>query len=328
MNDSFCLTFGFLFALVLASNVSGQEMVGRYGFVTSRTFDCQEASAARERIRVMVEDYGIREFQFHDWFFDYSTPIRTARWTDPFFRKAPICLSTLEAYIDEIHAHGARAWAYVQAVGAEETSWANPGAGIFPMLDKHGQWHWHVGRFPCYFLNGFWAKHMVSAWAPVIRAMRFDGIHWDALGPFAAVYEAEKAGVKEFIQVAYGLLEPYGLKQTFNFVDLFWWDDETVANSLEFPYAEVWSRKQADTYFSFMAHSIFKDRTGAIAYYPTVDKPSGVTEEEVLIARHQESLSHRLFYIAIGDGERRLINEYWPNTRPLTLEAAKALKIR
>jgi hypothetical protein len=297
---------------------------GEYGYLTD--FRCQSDAEARARIRTMAREFGIREFQLYDWFADYSTPTRGARWTDPFFRRREICRATLSAYISEIHRQGGRAWAYVQAVGAEETSWANAARQIFPLM-RGGRWHWHAGRFPCYFLNGAWARHMAARWAPEIRQLGFDGIHWDTLGALASDRAAETAGTHAFLRTTQAELRRHGLLQTLNFVDLAWWDVGVVLDTVEFPYAEVWSPGAEQAYYRAMFRPDLLQRRGAMAFYPSVAIPSGWTESRVLIARHQEAARHGLVYIAIGDGERRVVNEYWPNGKPLTTEERRALAV-
>jgi hypothetical protein len=315
---------GFL-VLFLSQSAGAAGLLGEYGYLTA--FHCQGEAGARARVRTMVREFGIREFQLYDWFADYSTPTRGTRWTDPFFRRREICRATLTTYIDEIHRQGGRAWAYVQAVGAEETSWANPARQIFPLM-HNGQWHWHAGRFPCYFLNGAWARHMVAAWAPAVRQLGFDGIHWDTLGALAPEYAAETGGVHAFLHTALSEMRRYGLKQTMNFVDMAWWDTSVVLATVEFPYVEVWSQAKEQAYYQAMFHPLLLKRRGAIAFYPTVAQPAGWTASQTMIARHREAARHGLAYIAVADGDRRVVNEYWPNTEPLSAEERRELAVK
>lgn len=287
---------------------------GEYGYLTA--FHCQSDSEARGRIRTMAREFGIGEFQLYDWFADYSTPTSGSRWTDPFFRKREICRQTLTTYIDEIHRQGGRAWAYVQAVGAEETSWANPVRQIFPLM-HNGQWHRHANRFPCYFLNPAWARHMVERWAPAVRELGFDGIHWDTLGALAPNYAAEAAGVHAFLKATQAELRRYGLLQTMNFVDMAWWDTGVVIATVEFPYAEVWSQAKQQAYFAAMRHPLLLKRRGALGFYPNAAPSPGRTGTQTLIDRHREARRQGLAYIAVADGVRRVVNEYWPITEPM-----------
>lgn len=302
-----------------------QGLTGEYGYLTA--FHCQSDSEARNRIRAMARDFGVREFQFYDWFADYSTPTQGARWTDPFFRKREICKATLAAYIDEIHRQHGRAWAYVQAVGAEETLWANPARHIYPLI-HNGVWHRHAGRFPCYFLNGAWARHQVAVWAPTIRQMGFDGVHWDTLGALAPDYPAETGGVRDFLVTALEELKRYKLKQTLNFVDMAWWDTSLVLATVEFPYVEVWSEAKEQEYFKAMFHPLLLRRGGVIGFYPSTAPPPGQTPSQILIARHRAAAGHGIAYIAVADGERRVVNEYWPNTERINAEERRELAMR
>ena len=81
-----------------------------------------------------------------------------------------------------MHRQGARAWAYVQAVGAEEKDLENPEDNLWKLMDANGTWHWHppgtdTPCFPTYFANAAWAKHMAGRWVRPIKDLGFDGIH-------------------------------------------------------------------------------------------------------------------------------------------------------
>ncbi len=274
----------------------------------------------------MVQEFGIKEFQFYDWFADYSHPTMGNIWTDPWLHQRQICRSSLIIYLDEIHKQGGRAWAYVQSVAAEETTWADPSKQIYPLIDANNVWYWHEGKFPCYFLNAAWADHMVQTWAPEIKAMGFDGIHWDSLGPIAGDYTAETNGTQAFLQETKKALAPYGLKQTFNFVNLSWWSNEVLSN-LEFPYAEVWNMTLETNYYTKVAKIIFGQLGAVMAFYPNADVPQGWTNSQVLIARFQQAQKFHVAYLAIGDGNRRVTGAYLPDTQPLSDAETEALKI-
>jgi glycosyl hydrolase family 66 len=81
-------------------------------------------------VATLARTFGIKEFQFYDWFATYSKPTNGPSWPDPFKRERQIYRETIQTYIDEIHRRGGRAWASVQAVGADEADLANPSAGI------------------------------------------------------------------------------------------------------------------------------------------------------------------------------------------------------
>jgi len=306
------------------------KLLGNYGFLTK--WECQSEGEARRRIVEMSELLGVREFQFYDWFADYSTPVRGMEWSDPYFNQRQVCRSTIEVYIDEIHRRGGRAWAYVQSVGAEETDLENPSRGIYKLTDHLGQWHWHPSRddphaFPTYFANAEWAELMVARWAPAIKELGFDGIHWDTLGSIAGDKSAETGGFHAFLRRAKELLATYGLKQTLNFVDLAWWDSQVVADCVEFPYAETWDASSAYRYYDAMKATALSVHWGVFAMYPSTDVPTGWTESQVLLVRWKEAALHRLAYLVVGDGLRRMKGQYWPETIEFTNNELTVLRV-
>ena len=293
---------------------------GGYGFLTD--YGPYPEAQARGRVATLAQTFGIKEFQFYDWFATYSKPTNGPPWPDPFKRERQIYLETIQTYIDEIHRRGGRAWASVQAVGAEEADLADPSAGIYPLLDRDGKQYRHspeVPRFWAYFLNEAWAERMTGVWASAVKELGFDGIHWDTLGPKAGDYAAEVNGTHAFLRRAKRNLAALGLSQTLNFVDLAWWDPGLAANGLvAFPYAEVWSMTSEKSYYAAMNDPALAGIWGVMAFYPTVDKPDGWTDSEVMLARWAEALKHRLRYLILGDDERRLIGPYFPDATPLS----------
>ncbi|HJT81058.1 MAG TPA: glycoside hydrolase family 66 protein [Chthoniobacterales bacterium] len=335
-----------LFALILATatgepgaNTAGARepasakarLRGEYGFLSCATLGAQPEKEIRARVAVMAKTFGIREFMFYDWFADYSTAIAGPNWTDPFYHRDAISRRTIEVSIDEIHRQGGRAWAYVQAVGAEEQNLEDPNRDIWKLKNAKGEWYWHPPgaakpRFPTYFANAAWAKHMVDRWAEPVKQLGFDGIHWDTLGKIAGDYGAETAGIHAFIRTAKKLLRDRGLRQTMNMVDLAWWDRELVRDYLEFPYAEVWSNESRQRYFDEMKQPDMIVVRGVIAMYPSVAVPPGATEADVICNRRVDALKHRLVPLLVGDGNRRMKHEYWPETVPLSDEVKECLR--
>jgi hypothetical protein len=306
-------------------------LAGEYGFLSCAVLGPQPEAAIRARIGTMARDYGIREFQFYDWFADYSTPVAGDHWTDPYFHRSGISRRTIEISINEVHRQGARAWAYVQAVGAEEQQLENPKKDLWKLRDAKGEWHWHPPgtdkpRFPTYFANAAWAVHMIDRWGGPIKQLGYDGIHWDTLGRIAGDYGAETAGIHAFIRTAEGLLQGQGLRQTMNMVDLAWWDRAVVRKHLEFPYAEVWSPDTANRYYAEMDQPDMAGIRGVFAMYPSVSVPAGWTETDVIRARRSEGRKHHLVYLVVGDGARRMKNEYWPETVPLTAAESACMR--
>lgn len=317
----------FLSVAAIGETAVASGLRGEYGFISSAVLYPQPEAEARARVAVMAREYGIREFMIYDWFADYSTPVRGAVWKDAFFRSHEISRETIRVTVDEIHRQGGRAWAYVQAVGAEEDNLEDPAAGIWRMRTGDGAASWHptdrAPRFPVYFPNDAWAKIMVSRWAPAIRELGFDGIHWDTLGPIAGDPSAEAAGIHAFLRTAHNLLAAYELRQTMNFVELHWWDPALIRATCEFPYAEIWFTGTERRYYDAMADPALGGARGVMAMYPKADRPAGWSDTDLLLARAKEARKNNLVYVAIGDGERRLKHEYWPDTAPMN-EAERA----
>jgi hypothetical protein len=307
------------------------KLRGEYGFLSSKVLGPHEQSEIRARVDTMARDYGIREFMFYDWCADYSHPVAGERWTDPFFHRHPISRRTIEISIDEIHRKGGRAWAYVQAIAAEEQNLEDPKRDIWKLRDAKGEWYWHPPdvkkpRFPTYFANAAWTGLMVDRWARPAKQLGFDGIHWDTLGRIAGDGGAEAAGMHAFIATAHRLLEHEGLRQTMNMVDLAWWDRALVRHELEFSYAKTWSQKVCAQYFGEMDRAGMVGVRGVLAMYPSTALPAGTTEAEAVCTRHAEAKKHRLTYLIVGDGACRMKNEYWPETIPLNAEENDCLR--
>jgi hypothetical protein len=298
---------------------SSQALRGGYGFLTD--YGSYPEAQARGRVATLAQTFGIKEFQFYDWFATYSQPTNGSSWLDPFKHERQIYLETIRTYIDEIHRQGGRAWAYVQAVGAEEADLADTSAGIRPLLDRNNEHYRHspeVPRFWTYFLNEAWADRMTRIWGPAVKDLGFDGIHWDTLGRKARDDGSEVKGTHNFLGRAKEKLDALKLSQTLNFVDLAWWNHDLVASGLvAFPYAEISSHALEEEYYAAMNDPALAGIWGVMAFYPTVDKPAGWTDSEVMLARWAEAPNHRLRYLALGDDERRLVGPYFPDATPL-----------
>jgi hypothetical protein len=308
-------------ALGRATSSAAPGLTGNYGYLTD--YSCMAEEDARGRIDQMVGSFGITDVQFYDWFASYSSPTAGSEWTDPWFHQRPICLQTIAWYIDELHLLGARAWAYVQSIAAESEDLRNQAAGIYPLVDASGAW-FHMGSHPTYFANAAWARHQVAAWGPQVAAMGFDGVHWDTLGPIAGSYGAETAGFHAFLVEAAPLLANLGLKQTLNFVNLSWWD-ESLLDVVAFPYAEVWSMAIEQRLYAAMADPAMQARWGVMAFYPSQDGPPGWTQSQVMLARWNAAPTHHVRYLVVGDGARRLVDEYFPGGVPLTPDEISAM---
>lgn len=305
---------------------------GGYGFLTYATFAPQPEAEIRARVATMAGEFGVREFQFYDWFADYSTPTRGEEWTDAFFRKSPISRRSIDICIDEVHRQGGRAWAYVQAVAAEETDLASADRDIHKLIGRDGKWYWHAPganpRFPTYFANAAWARLQAGRWAGPVKALGFDGLHWDTLGRIAGDQAAETAGIHAFLRAAKPLVEAQGLRQTMNFVDMAWWDRAVARELVEFPYVEAWSQATADRYLAEMGVPELRSAGGVMAMYPTTAVPPGASATAVIRQRHIVCKARGVSFLIVGDGARRMKNEYWPITVPLSPEEIEILRAR
>ena len=182
---------------------------GGYGFLTD--YGSYPEVQARGRVTTLAQTFGIKEFQFYDWFATYSKPTNGSSWPDAFKGERQIYRETIRTYIDEIHRHGGRAWASVQAVGAEEGNLEGRIAGIFPLRDSDRKHYGHPPEAPkpifwAYFLNEAWADRMTGIWGPAVQELGFDGIHWNTLWPKAGDYDSEVNGTHAFLRRARGNL--------------------------------------------------------------------------------------------------------------------------
>jgi hypothetical protein len=286
---------------------------GGYGFLTDYGCDPKQA---RGRVATLAQTYGIKDFQFYDWFATYSKPTNGPSWPDPFKGKRQIQLETIRAYIDEIHRYGGRAWASVLAVGAKEKNLLDPSAGIYELRDRDNKHYRHPPDAPepifwAYFLNKAWADRMTGVWGPAVKELGFDGIHWNTLGKIAGKEREEAKGTLEFLERAKKKLDELGLSQTLNFVDLAWWDPDLVESGVvAFPYAVVSSRDKRKDYYDAMDNPKLKRAGiwGVMAFYPS----EGRTDFEVMLARWAEAPKHRLRYLILGDNEKYLTGPYFP----------------
>jgi hypothetical protein len=46
-------------------------LFGEYGFLSPTVMGPQSEDGVRARIAIMAREFGVREFQFYDWFADY-----------------------------------------------------------------------------------------------------------------------------------------------------------------------------------------------------------------------------------------------------------------
>lgn len=306
-------------------------LIGNYGFLSD--FSIRNSEVIRRRIDFMNNKFNIKEFQFYDWFLDYSTPFGEKEvWLDPFFNKRKIYKESIKLQINSIHARGGRAWAYIQSIGSMKSDIHKRCKGIFPIIKNNKERLKHPKsneRFWGYFLNSKWAKYQTKIWAESVKSLGFAGIHWDTFGVQADHYACEECSIFEFIKEAKSFLDKFDLKQTINMVDLAWWNKEVLSDYLEFPYVEVWSvEKEYEYYKKIKQLSIKGDiPEGVLVFYPSIDIPKGKDESYVLIQRWRKAESEKLSYLLVGDGKKRLYNEYFPNNVDLTINETEKIGI-
>mmetsp|Transcript_118574 Transcript_118574/g.332031 ORF Transcript_118574/g.332031 Transcript_118574/m.332031 type:complete len:424 (+) Transcript_118574:91-1362(+) len=371
---------------------------GNYGFLSR--FDVTPEEIERQ-VDYMVDVLKICDVQFYDWFANYGGQYQAwdsdpknafnrapqprwwekESWNDPYFGTTVIRKDTLQAAVRRVQARGARAWAYVQAVGAEhwtledasnqaekrsscrppsgavagaafppvveycdgsDGSPADPGFFRLRTLDTN-EWYvqrsdWPTARqFPCYLMNKTLAKFQLNAWfGLVFEVFGFSGIHWDTLGNIGEV-NAERFGAEEFLHEVRAVLDKqHGrrnhpgkdaassravarLMQTFNNIDIKWWDDASTPQLftncvLEFPYTEVWSPEAEECFYERMrkvrAAGLLKIRP-VIANYPEGDNgiktlDSTWTAEKLVQVRATAAFDQgaRYWGAVLGRGQR------------------------
>ncbi|CAE8649073.1 unnamed protein product [Polarella glacialis] len=322
--------------------------IRNYGFITR--FSVSEAEA-RAAVRRLHADFGIVDFQFYDAFYSYSQPFpgTNKSWVS----KPSVCFtssprvvhsSIISAYTDEIRklpGGQGRSWLYVQAMAADEP------AELLESIDSYEPYRMQDGSqvvwtkdkrcLFAYQLAPAWADRMVKLWAPAAASLGFDGIHWDQLGRVSddAAQNAKLAsGIGTFLERSgRELRRAWGLKQTFNFVDGFGWHPSLYqvvgagGSVVEFPYWECWSdatewifwslfnfSSQGEGHRHALGHAVF-------ARYPDPSccgNPAGALADDLMWARWMRAASACGSYLVLGDGDSRLVREYFPGSARLS----------
>lgn len=257
---------------------------------------------------------------------------------------------TVIAYADEINklpGKKGRSWLYVQAVAADEPA-SELSSNFTPYLYKSGDhiaWTFDKKCLYAYRLSPAWADRMVEMWAPVARELGFDGIHWDQLGRVSddPDQNAEMAAsIPTFLKrTGRRLRDEWGLDQTFNFVDGFGWHPSLYygddgLNVVAFPYWECWNDASEWIFwsmFNFSAQpendghhpgrSLRSPSPGAQAVFVRYPDPAccgndaASTVEANILARWSRATSSCNTYLLVGDGQRHLLNGYFPDNAAL-----------
>jgi hypothetical protein len=236
----------------------------------------------------MMDKFGIRDFQFYDAFYSYSTPAKPGCWTwetkkvssllglsDD--KRHVIDVGVLIAYLRRIRQRGGRSWLYVQALGADESSL--PGH----VSANHTHEVNSQTLFSCYWPDEDWARRMCHVWAPFAQQIGFDGIHWDALGPCDGAFgDGQILGT--FLRRTKTILAEFGLVQTANFVDGFGWDMALASEGVvEFPYWEVWTLPRVeDRFFEEMAKLPEENRGVFVCYRYGGHNPPNISPHDLI----------------------------------------------
>ncbi len=296
-------------------------LIGQYGFIADYSIS---ESDVNERVQAMWQK-GIREFQFYDWFENYTTPFSKGKieWQDPYFKIRPIYKATIQKYIKVIREFGGRSWGYIQMVagGANEDS-------------KHFKLKMHEDTIPCYLPSEQWAELVCNRWVEGVKELGFDGIHWDTLGKKAEPGDEKKEedGIHNFLKKSHAILKELNLKQTANLVSCNWWDDKIIHQYLQFPYTEVWSESEEEDFYTKIQKLFSIPNTspsqllGVIAYYDE--------DEDVMNKRSKKASEYKCSYLMYGDGDKRLAGPYFPDAAICwgklreTLESSRTFALR
>lgn len=316
-----------------AGLVQSDPVRGEYGFLS--TFGGITEEQAREKVRRMVDLFGVLEFQFYDAFSGYSPPANESppeEWTTPLFSR-PVTRAIVQACTDEIRKLRGRSWLYVQAMGTD------PGdlevQKGFTVIGKH-----RINNevlLDVMLPTADWAMRIASPWASFASALGFSGLHWDMLGNFKSRMP-DSSIVADFLRAADPQLRAHGLAQTCNFVDGYGWDASLVGGTgwssrvVAFPYWEAWTLPAAeDRFFEEVAPlgsvlSCFPgkgpDHEGERQNRDVV----GVWPLDLVIGRWHKARCHGSAYLAVGDGEHHVQSEYLPDSS--NISEADVAKLR
>ncbi|CAK0823378.1 unnamed protein product [Prorocentrum cordatum] len=171
-----------------------------------------------------------------------------------------------------------------------------------------------------------------------VSAIRSGGrwVHWDQLGRVSDDAEQNALmarGIRDFLHAArQRLSSKFGLAQTFNFVDGFGWHESLYSGgrgsgTVEFPYWECWSDATEWIFWSLFNFSQeASDRSHArghavFARYPgpgCCGNPDSSPLDDLMWERWMRAASGCTSYLVLGDGDRHLVNEYFPSGKAMT----------
>lgn len=246
--------------------------IGGYTFIASG-FD--DYDILEPLIDELMDKYGMRDFQFYDWFSNYSgkntfdaqspspaSPVYLENWwncdtwKDAYWVSREISRNVIFQAIQQIRKKGGRSWAYVQAQASEDLHLADEGSKT-PGIKQLGNSFRHAGNGSMvggYLQNAALAEYQCNAWMQPVLDLGFFGIHWDLFDDTPHPQES-----LDFIQKAKEILKDNCLYQTFNDINL----HQNISDNLTyfsismspledgllfFPYAEVWSDSVSQDY--------------------------------------------------------------------------------
>jgi len=299
---------------------------GEYGFLTQ--YSGISEKEAKSRVRLMQSNFGIMEYQFANVVENYSVPPnshRRSHWYTALFHDR-VERDIVKAYIEEIKFWGGRAWLTVQAMGTD------PGDTESQKGFKvHGQYL--VEDEPLLDViapTQDWGKHWAPRWIKFAVDMGFSGIHWNTLGDFKGEL-GSSSDVLGFLRATSPLVTKAGLGQTFNFVDGFQWDPSAVNDKLvAFTFWPAWSRPAKEEAFTknVPAGSVFlcfpgKDENHDGEWWQ--EDAKGKHPFELIVDRWSHARCHGNTYLAVGDGNRRITTDYYPDAEEMSEDEVKTL---
>jgi len=323
-----CLAAACGMSLGAAAPAHMSPLRGQYGFLS--VFSGISDDEARSRVRDMVT-LDIKEYEFYNACGGYSAPPAgdEKSWGGPF--GVVIDRSLVLAYTDEVAKNGGRSWLHVQMQATDHGDTAlQSGATVLDPYKVNGK-----PLLDLVVPNAAWATTIAPRWAAFAKSLGFQGIHWSTFGNWGD--SADKgADVHGFLKASLEVLAQHGLGQTCNFVDGFGWDARIQTESLvAFNYWVVWEvPKTEDAYFeSHVApfHGVYVAWPGTSAEHTDETWNSlvvGMTPFEVLKMRWLKAKNYNSSYLAVGDGLRRLQNDFYPNSVPLTDDEVEIIRTK
>lgn len=290
------------------------KILGEYGMLSE--FDV-DVHTARERVKEMKLQFGIREFEFYNMFEGYSYPPDVNakdQWYCRCFNR-PVFKQIVQAYIDEINQEPkGRAWLSVQMMGSDPDDPVEQG---FMKIGSH-----NIDDHPLLDVivpTVAWAEKITHRWAEFAMSLGLSGVNWATMGDYNGT--SQKGGdVPGFLRHAKPILEEHGLEQIGLFVDGFGWEEELVTDgTIAFTYWAFYQNVEAQT------QNFFKYVTDPGVFTSTL-KGSEEDAFRILISRWQQALCRNFYYFAIGDGHKRLTTDYYPAAVKLANEEIIALQ--